>query len=357
VSERRLVLTAVAATLLMAMAGIVLLGSQGSADASSLSRAASGWLAARRYLEETGTRVALIDHDLDEPPGRGVLVLAFPWQRLAFEDTTSAVERQLQQGGAVLLAYTDHPDDAETDVGRALGLSWQDRRPPPPLRPRAWWAYASEEWTLAGEPPDGPREVRITALRRAPGAPPAATVLLRDGRGRPVAFSFPRRRGRVVVLPADVFANARLLGPGNADLLETLRRDLGDAAWLFDEFHHGLRAEPGPAVTGPQRILLLYVLQIAFLYGLCALAVVRRFGPAWRDEAVPGGSAATFLIGLGTLHDRLGHHGEAARRLVARAQELDPRLTLASPPVAGGRELLALARQIGAAQSRKDDSA
>jgi hypothetical protein len=180
-------------------------------------------------------------------------------------------------------------------------------------------------------------------------------VLLRDAQGRAAAFVFPRRGGRVAVIPADVFANARIANPGNADFLEWLRQDLG-GPWLFDEYHHGLRAAPGATQTGPQRALLLYVLQIALVYGLCALAVVRRFGPAWREEAVASGSAATFLVGLGALHDRLRHHADAARLLVARARELSPRLAVPSADVRSGKELLALARHIGALQKGRGHS-
>ena len=58
----------------------------------------------------------------------------------------------------------------------------------------------------------------------------------------------------------------------------------------------GLRAAPGPAQTGPQRALLLYVLQVGFVYALCAFAVVRRFGPAWREEAASGGSPGLVAV-------------------------------------------------------------
>ena len=35
------------------------------------------------------------------------------------------------------------------------------------------------------------------------------------------------------------------------------------------------------------------------------------------------GSTGSFLLGLGALHHRLGHHAEAARRLLERVRELD----------------------------------
>lgn len=354
-SERRLLAAGAVLTLLMVAAAALLLGTGSPAEASSLSRAAAGWLAARRYLEEMGTRVALVDHDLDEPLGTGVLVLAFPWQRAAMDDVHEAVERQLRQGGAVLIAYTDRAEPVQSRLLETLGVGWDERRPRPPRRPRPWRAYAAEEWALSAEPAGSARAVRVAARRHVPQAPVAAKVLLRDAQGRAAAFMFPRRRGRVAVVPADVFANGRIANPGNADFLESLRQDFA-GPWLFDEYHHGLRAAPLPAQTGPQRALLLYVLQVALVYVLCAFAVVRRFGPAWREEAVAGGSAAVFLVGLGALHDRLRHHREAGRLLVARAQELDPRLRLPSAEARDGKDLLALARRVGALQKGRGKS-
>jgi len=326
VSERRLLAAGAVVTLLMVAAAALLLGTESPADASSLSRTAAGWLAARRYLEEMGTRVALVDHDLDEPVGTGVLVLAFPWQRAAMDDVHEAVARQLRLGGSVLIAYTDREEPVQSRLLETLGLGWEERRPRPPRRPRRWRAYAAEEWVLSAAPAEGAREVRVAARRHAPQPPGAATVLLRDAQGRASAFLFPRHRGRVVVVPADVFANGRIANPGNADFLESLRQDLG-GPWLFDEYHHGLRAAAGPAQT-----------------------VARRFGPAWREETVTGGSAAVFLVGLGALHDRLGHHRDAGRLLLARAQELDPRIRLPATEAGDGKELLALARRVGALQ-------
>jgi hypothetical protein len=341
----------------MVAAGALLLGTEPSANSSSLSRAHGGWLAARRYLEEMGTQVALIDHDLDldEPLVGGVLVLAFPWQNGVLDDVREAAEAHLRRGGSVIVAYSDRPEPMQSVLVHSLGMDWDERRRRPPLRPTSWRAYAREEWVLRAPPPAAGREARVSACRKVPGLPVRATVLLRDAQQRAVAFVFPRHRGRVVVVPADLFTNARLANPGNADVLESLRQDL-DGPWLFDEYHHGLRAAPGPGQKGPQRALLLYVLQVALVYTLCALAVTRRFGPAWHEGTAAGGSTAVFLLGLGALHDRLGHHREAGRLLVMRAHELDPRVRLPSVEPRDGKELLALARRVGALQKGRGKS-
>ena len=152
--------------------------------------------------------------------------------------------------------------------------------------------------------------------------------------------------GRVVVLPADALSNARLGEAGNADLLETLLRNLGPR-WAFDEVHHGLAA--APAAKGPLgRAADLLLAHLVLLYLLAVLALARRQGPAWREPATVAGSAATFLLGMGALHHRLGHHAEAARLLLRRARELDRGLQL--PPdldrqaaSAGPRELVEIA--------------
>ena len=63
------------------------------------------------------------------------------------------------------------------------------------------------------------------------------------------------------------------------------------------------------------------------------------------------GSAGAFLLGLGALHHRLGHHAEAARRLLERVRELDrdadfPAELDRRAAAAGPRELVALAREV-----------
>ena len=335
----------------LAVIGAALLATaQAPGDGSTLSRTAAGWLVARRYLEAKGTDVRLIDRDpASTPLESGVLALVFPWQS-GFGDAAAALERHLHAGGSVVIAYSARPGALETRVAAAAGLDWVDARPEPPLHPLEWRAYAAEEWTLATPASPAASRARIAAPRTIPRPPAGADVWLVGPEARPLAFAYPRARGRVVVLPADALANGRIREPGNADLLERLRQEL-PGSWSFDEYHHGLVAPAAAAASSGSRTLTLYLAQIAFLYVLVALAVVRRFGPAWREGTRPGGSAASFLLGLGALHDRLGHHAEAAAVLRARVTELDGRLTLPARPVATGAEFLELAREVGAAQS------
>jgi len=285
--------------------------------------------------------------------------VTFPWQRLAFRDAVPMVDRHLQEGGTVLFAYDGRRYDAfEQALAEKIGLVEQPVSDEPPLDPFEWRKYASREWSLTftlreGAPSAaGSRPVRIDAPERVWRAPPDATVLLRGPSGEPLAFAFPRSGGRVVAVPADALSNARIAEPGNADLLERLREDLGDA-WSFDEFHHGFSAPPSPAERGPQRVLVLYLLQIAFVYVLVVRAVARRFGPSWLEPPAASGSSASFLLGLGALHERLGHQRAASRLLVSRAREFDPRLRLEDPRETEEADLLAIARRVARAQSGK----
>jgi hypothetical protein len=361
VSRGGALLAAAATAVLLFTIAAAMLTEQPPADASTLSLGSRGWLVARRYLEEKGATVTLLD-DEPETPVEGVLVVAFPWQRLAFHDALPMIDRHLQQGGTVLFAYSGHLyAPFEEAIAARIAL---ERQPlslslseDPPLNPFEWRKYASREWSLTLEFEDaqsapGSRPVRIDAPERAFRAPKGATVLLRGPSGEPVAFAFPRAGGRVIAVPADALSNARIGEPGNADLLERLRETLGDA-WSFDEFHHGLTPPPSPAERGPQRVLSLYVLQIAFVYVLVVLAVARRFGPSWREPPVASGSSASFLLGLGALHERLGHQRAASRLLVSRAREFDPRLRLEDPRETEEADLLAIARRVARAQSGK----
>ncbi len=341
-----------AAALGLAMIGlaVVVLSGQAPDGASTLSRDGAGWLAARRYLEERGVQVTLLDRALDEGPVPGVLVLSFPWPGPALDDVGGAIRRHLQTGGAVVFAYGGDEDPTEGAVLEALDLDLPPRRARPPLLPWRWRRYAAEEWTLTPDAGRDLRPARVAATRRAPLPPPDARILLFGPEARPVAFLYRRWGGRVAVVPADAFANARLGTPGNADLLELLKGELG-RAWSFDEFHHGRRAPAAAAMEDGGNVFVLFLLQIGLVYLLCALAVGRRFGPAWRDPSPASGSAATFLVGLGALHHRLGHHAEAGRLLVARARELDPRLAVEDERPRDARTFLGLARRVGAAQA------
>jgi len=325
--------------------------SPGEARGSALSRGPNGWLAARRYLEARGARVTLLDVPLDGFEGGGVLVSTFPWQHGLSADAGDALAAHLRRGGDLVLAYSGQLGNAGEMVAlEALGLPLEERRKVV-LNPLRWRRFAREEWDLRPGPElAAAAPVRVWAPRWAPELPKKARVLLRSPRGGPAVAVLERGRGRIWLLPADAFANARLANPGNADLLETLLRELGNR-WAFDEYHHGLAIGGTAETAALGRTFDLILLHLAVLYLAALLALSRRFGPAWSEPPVVTGSTGSFLLGLGALHHRLGHHHEAARRLLDRARELDRNLTLPAElesraAGAGPRELVELAREV-----------
>jgi hypothetical protein len=377
------------AALFLAVAAVTaaLLGDRGGSRGSTISRGPGGWLAARRYLQARGAQVTLISEPLaryvqersvessepgepleplelrdrsargePRPPvaalqpahkqaGPGVLALVFPWQAQPAGDLEEPIDAHLGRGGDVVLAYSGEAAGAE----RLLDVWRWDRAGEVPLVPWRWWSFTHREWQLlpaSGVMGGGGRPLLVWAPRALPQVGPAATVLFTTPGGKPAVAVYRYHGGRVVVLPADALSNARLGEAGNADLLETLLRNLGPR-WAFDEVHHGLVT--APAAKGPLgRAADLLLAHLVLLYLLAVLALARRQGPAWREPATVAGSAATFLLGMGALHHRLGHHAEAARLLLRRVRELDRGLQL--PPdldrraaTAGPRELVEIA--------------
>jgi uncharacterized protein DUF4350 len=344
VRTRTAVALVAGATALVSVVALAVAGST-AASGSALSRGATGWAAARAYVQARGTEVALLDRPLDAvPEGTRVLVLAFPWQRWEPSDVRRTVSQHLRDGGDVVFAFSgDAPFTGdEQDVADALGLTSRLLRDAPPLSPFGWRRHVLEEWTL---PVEGARSsIRLRAYRRGLDAPEGAAVLAREPDGRPAAFVFARHRGRVAVLPAAALANAALGQPGAADLLETLRSGLA-GRWTFAEHPHGLVAPGSPAAAGSRRIFDLWLLHLAVVYALALVALARPFGPVWSDPPQRTGSAAAFLRGLGGLHRRLGHERRAVELLEARSRELDPRLAARASALGPGASLLARAQE------------
>lgn len=352
--DRRLRILLMAAVLAVLVVGIVVLAAgRGEARGSSLSRGPGGWLAARRYLEARGARVRLLDAPPEQLKGRGVLVSTFPRQRgISSTGAAEPLDAHLRHGGALVIAYSgEWGNSVELVALEALGLSLHEVRKPT-FNPLRWRRFAREEWDLrpapgvagAGEP------VRIWAPRVAPRMPREARPVYRGPGDEVMIAALPRYRGTIWLVPADAFANARLDNPGNAALLETLRQRLGDD-WTFDEYHHGLAGRVPVETEALGRTLDLVLLHLAVLYLAALLALARPFGPAWREAPVVTGSAGAFLLGLGALHHRLGHHRQAAERLLGRVRELDRNLVLPTDldrraGSADAKGLVALAREV-----------
>lgn len=387
-------------------------GSRGMAGGRAAGRAAAGGAG----LAAAGGAGRAAGRATARAAGPGVLALVFPWQSLLAGDLDEAIDTHLGRGGDLVLAYSGEEAGAE----RMLGI-WRWRQAGTvPLAPWRWRSFMRREWRLrpaagrpgrqedaagtasrqsprnaaaaadaapakgssvAGGPAGGPAggavggpavggpaggvaagapPVRIWAPRVLPELGPGALVLLTTPGGEAAAALFRYHGGRVVVLPADALCNSRLGEAGNADLLESLLVNLGPR-WAFDEYHHGLVTAPG-SNAGLGRAADLLLAHLVLLYLLAVLALARRQGPAWHEPATIAGSAATFLLGLGALHHRLGHHAEASRLLLRRARELDRGLEL--PPEldrqaanAGPRDLVEVARQVALGRAGRTGSA
>jgi hypothetical protein len=386
--RRRRLAVAASALAVVALVVVVILAGGAGARGSTASRGAGGWLAARRYLEARGARVTLITEPLGAyvaaaggggqgGPGpvtgngtearAGVLALVFPWQGAPAGELSEALDAHLGRGGDLLIAYSGEAGGDEQSLD-----FWSSEEPAfAPVNPWRWYRFVHREWDLRSPRPAGraapaagaaPR--RQASSRQAVAAPPvrvwaprelpvvraaAATVLYTSPAGRPVAWIFRRHGGRVVLLPADALSNSRLALAGNSNLLEALLQNLG-RRWAFDEYHHGL-GTVAPSAPGLGRAANLLTVHLALLYLLAAAALARRQGPAWPVEVPLTSSAPGFLLGIGALHHRLGHHRDAARLLLRRVRELDRGIQLPDDldrraESAGPEELVAVARQV-----------
>jgi hypothetical protein len=332
---------------------MILSTDRAGAGPSVLSHGPYGWLVTQRYLSSRGAEIELCDRPIDQAVASDVLVISFPVQRSLSDEELSSIGSFLRRGGALVYAYSpSDPAGREVAFLRWLELDIRNVGGPPPANPVAWWRRASQVWEVQPAAQGTGRDpLQMLAPRWVPEHDSAEVLYYGDDEV-PVVMSFAIGRGTVVVLPAEVLANSRISSRGNADLIEALYQWLGPR-WRFDELRHGLVSPDFVPDQSPQRAFDLLGLHLILCYILAVVALARRFGPAWKEGRLAFGSTKAFLIGLGHLHDRLGHHGEAARLLIKRAGELDPRLEIAidPPPDKSSRqELLALAREIGRRQ-------
>jgi hypothetical protein len=337
----------------LAVVWLIVVAASHGAGPSVHSRGADGWAAARLYTESQGIRLE-IPRGLQEQPQEPVWVTAFPWRRSGGPDRLESLQHFASEGGHLVVAYSGSGGSLdETRLLSQLGAPLHEARSRPPFRFQAWRRHRLQEWDL--RPVQGQsRDGRIRALNQVPKPPPEAQILYQakgdEDETLPLVFSFPLGRGQVLLFPAALLANARLGQAGNGDFLANLCRWLGDR-WAVDELAQGLPPTDVPAVSRTNRRAFdLFGLHLLALYGLGLWALGRRFGPAWRDPPVRLGSTGSFLAGLGTLHERLGHRDEAARRLIQRTRQLHPDLSLPpdleDPEAKPAVDLLTLARRL-----------
>ncbi len=330
--RRSLVLLALAFAALTAAAAFLMRSA--SAPGSVLSRDGLGWIIARRYAEERGISVRLLDDPEASLAHDEAFFVVFPWQHAAWDEQPGQAREHLKRGGTLVVAYSGQGMDvSESSFLQDLGLELHSPNRHPPLHPLRWREHTRAEWPLLPAA-DGTPGARVRRMAHVPVAPPGADVLFRNEDGLALVSSTPYRGGRLVLLPAEALANSRLARAGHPELLEGLLLLL-PRRWAFDEVHHGLVPEAHVERTASGRVLPLFVAHLVVVYLLAVLALVRRFGPAWTEPALSTGSARSFFMGIAALHARLGHLREAAPLLAQRARELDPALPLAEDPPEG----------------------
>ncbi|MEL7058926.1 MAG: hypothetical protein AAGN46_02750 [Acidobacteriota bacterium] len=350
---------------LLAVGAIALLSvfAQRPTGASVFSRQADGLKATMAYLEARGAEVDLRDRPFGVDEDLGVAWwIALPAPKPLDEDEIVALRARLAAGGTIVVSY----DDARTSLVRrqifdAVGVgSSLPIRQEAPSGWRAWGDWAEARWSLEPVAPFDSPPLRIHAIDRAPPPPPDARRLYRGGDdagdAATLVFAYRRGAGTVWMIPSAAVRNAGVVD--NAALLDLLLETVG-RRWSIDEYRHGLvDLELAAAGSAGRRAWDFFLAHLALAYALAALGLAWRFGPPWREERPSFASTAAFLRGLGSVHDRLGHHGDAAEALVERARALDPRLS--RPPaeltdVHDGAGLLRLARSLArrrAASSR-----
>ena len=338
---------------LMALALITLLsvGRQGPTDASSLSRTSSGWSAARWYIEEMGSEVRTLDAPIaGNLRETDVLVLTGSTSSDLSTAEAGEVERFVQKGGRLVLGYGLRPRSSV--LRKRLGLSFKDSATRPrSLNPLAWMGEASktDRIALGGSGP----LVAVGVVREHPSAEPGDEILVRNAHGESLVLLRPVGDGEILLLPDETLSNGRLKEPGNSALLEGVRVRFGeDGRWAFDEYHHGVASAASPSGVQSRRGLDLFIFQILLVYGLFVAALGRRFGPEWPEPVPASGATGAFLTTIAGIHDRLGHHHDAARALQSRAHEVLG-VEVAPPPAGtadGARALMEVARRIHAKQ-------
>ena len=311
-----------AVALLLVVVALITTSSGVRDTSSSLSRGGSGWSALRRFLENRGAATRTLDRlDIEDLADAGVVVVSGTPARQSSDDEFGALQRFLTDGGRVIYGYG--PTARVLSRGKTLGVRLdRSLKTGESLNPFTWRREALRTEHLEGTP-DGP----TIALKRQAFhvvTEPGDQVLLRSSEGAALIVLRPLGRGEMLIAPVQALSNGFLHEAGNAALLESVFRRFHRAGldWAFDEYHHGLVRGLSPVGRRAQAALDLFLAQVVIAYAAFAFALARRFGPAWVEPRTASGAASTFLMKVAAIHDGLGHHREAERRLVERAREV-----------------------------------
>lgn len=274
-----------------------------------------GGLALRFLLEETGTVTERRRVPLTRGPLPPVLALLAPVEPPSPAEI-SALMTWLRGGGTLI--HVPGPRDPVLD---SLGLATVSLLPDsmPVLKEVRWEGTvavpADHRWTEGIDSVSGISQ----ALAKLP---PNAEVVLEARDGRAVAVRLPVGEGSVLLLTsAEPLRNRSLRTSGAALLMVRAATELteGGEALVFDEYHHGYRADAGPVGatagflrdTPPGRT----VAQLLVLGVLGVLVAGRRFGRPLDRSPAPRRSPTEHVTALSTALRRAGAR-ETARRLL-----------------------------------------
>jgi len=256
-----------------------------------------------------------------------MLVILDPTERID-GDELSALDEWVADGGRLVIAPFNYREGsgsgrlAKAYVQRALNL----------FGVRAVNGDTAE--TLARPAEDDPltadvaevlvpTEGRLNVLQSITdqGGSKAATVLLRDEKGRPVAVEVAHGHGTALILAeAEILANATLPEADNVVLAANLVFAGGAPETVyFDEYHHGF-ADTQSVFGGPEVDVTAFrntALALLAVVLVCAIGHARRFGAPVEEEAVTRRSAADYVRALAQIHGRAGAASTAASMLAA----------------------------------------
>ena len=310
-------------TMLLALVVFAVGGSLASQTATDVgpsthTREPQGLRALLRYVQGQGVHAEQWTRRLQELDGDpGTLVVAAPLAE-AFDAADRAALVALLDAGwrVVYLSSGAEAGAAEQLLLAELGLR-AARSAEPPLAPWAWRAWRLEDATMV--PSSGDHLPLAGAPTTHAVLPPAGhTSWFETPSGVPMVFSVPRGGGELVVIHnASVWGNAWLSEPGNLALAERLLGEQVTERVVFDEWHHGHRADTKDEVGALVGPILLFTLHLFWIYVGAAWAVSRPFGAAARTAGYVAGATRRDLLAIASLHRRSGHAPQAGRRLLA----------------------------------------
>ena len=353
-------LAVIGAMLFVVLIGLTLVREQPDPNAASRSGSVyddgrGGASLFRRYLEDAGLRVELVQGDAFAPQPTAYGVLFLLGSTSGITDAERARFHDFVRAGGTLVVATDIAFNERAllaDVGVARSGRGRLADAELPVRSIAF-----------ALPP-----VRAVAVDVSIGLDAPSAIPLVGGPFDPFAVAATEGRGEVIVVGSLApFLNASIGAADNAHFGLALAQSASGRVG-FDEYHHGVR--PQPDITA---LLVRTWLGRAFLGGIVVLFASlalsgRRLGPPVPLDPRPPLSSLQFIRAFARLARRSGHGEIAHRRLradlhraLARQTGMDPaapfeRVVAAVAATSPGRAQQARALDAALASRLRDDA-